>query len=440
MKIGKWVLGILAAVIVLTLAAVATLTLLVDPNQFRDEIEVAVREATDHPFEIRGDLEVSWFPWLAVRMGPARLGSPPGVSSVPLAQWKSMHVGARLIPLLRGELVVDRIRLQGLQMHFVRTADGRTNWDRLIAANGRTRSGQRPLSQIAGIELRDSLLELTDERSGLHLSLLDWRLDAGEWKSGEWVSVRTDFLLTRSPAQERPVGAYVRLSTQAKLAAQADRLELRDTQLSAEMGGGSFAAGVSSELRMPQLVANLSQAAVDIPRFSMRIADADLGGGVTIAADGEELRAHGPLEVKVSSVRKLLVDLGVDMPLPRDTSVLRTLALTTDWAFTGGVLEMRPIAMQLDGTRLTGEVVRSDASDASWRFELHGDRIDLGRYLTTEEREGERFELPVQKLRALRVHGNLRFDRAVLADAQMKNVRLRLVMEDGRVRSASATP
>jgi hypothetical protein len=42
--------------------------------------------------------------------------------------------------------------------------------------------------------------------------------------------------------------------------------------------------------------------------------------------------------------------------------------------------------------------------------------------------------LPLATLRALKVQGELTFDQAWLADAQMKNVRLRLELADGTVK------
>ena len=43
----------------------------------------------------------------------------------------------------------------------------------------------RPAPQIAGLEIRDSALELRDEQLGIQLNVLDWRLDIGEWHSGD---------------------------------------------------------------------------------------------------------------------------------------------------------------------------------------------------------------------------------------------------------------
>jgi hypothetical protein len=72
-----------------------------------------------------------------------------------------------------------------------------------------------------------------------------------------------------------------------------------------------------------------------------------------------------------------------------------------------------------------------------WTINLRGDRIDLGRYVKLEDKSDVPFELPVEALRALRVQGEVTFDEAKLAAAQMKGVRLRLGLEDPSISTAA---
>src|SRR5688572_22647657 len=127
MRIARWVAGIAAGIILLAMAAVIIVTLFVDPNRFKGRIERMVREATGQPFEIRGDLDIAWYPWLALQTGKAQLGETP-----PLLRWESARVGAQLIPLIRGQLIISKIRIDGLQVQLRRAADGKSNWNSLV--------------------------------------------------------------------------------------------------------------------------------------------------------------------------------------------------------------------------------------------------------------------------------------------------------------------
>ena len=394
MRWARWVIGVALGVILLAVAAVVVVTLFVDPNRFKGRIEAMVRETTGRPFEIRGDLDIMWFPWLAVRAGPSQLGNPAGMGGPPLAQWQSARVGARLIPLIRGQLQISRIRLEGPRISLRRTRDGRANWDGLLRASGPPRGGRRGSLQIAGIEIRNGAFEYVDERSQTRLSLANWRLDVDGWRTGRPFSVRTSFLFQNGPRS---------------------------------------AARIPVALNVPkmQLVSSASPS-FSIAEFGLSLADAKFEGSVNLKS-ATPLRADGGLSMQAASLRKFLHDLGIGGPRPRDATMLGPFKMKAQWAANGGAVTVKPIDMSIDQTRFKGELARSAGATPVWSFYLKGDRIVLGRYTDIEDTGPEPFELPTAALQALRVQGVLSFDEAQLADARMKNVRLRVELADGQL-------
>jgi len=99
-----------------------------------------------------------------------------------------LHVRAKLIPLLRGQVAVDRVRLQAPHIYLHRAADGRSNWENLLAhfenpGGQRTRSNAgRPAPEVAGVEIRNGTLEFVDDRSAVHLQLTDCNSTSGRGK------------------------------------------------------------------------------------------------------------------------------------------------------------------------------------------------------------------------------------------------------------------
>jgi AsmA protein len=424
---SRWVIGGMAGLVILAALAIVTLTLLIDPNRFRGEIESRVRAATGRPFDIQGDLEVAWFPWLAVRTGAAQLGNPPGMAGPPLARWQSLRVGVRLIPLLKGQLIIDRVRLEGLQAHLRRTQDGRANWDDLLS--GGADNSERPAPQLAGLEVSDGTLEYVDERSGASVRISKWDLDVGAWRTNAVVPVTTEFMFEDMSAAKSLPTIDLDLRTSVQLAG--GMLSLSESQLSGRVRGMPF------ELAIPQLLAETSPLKLAVSQWTLGVANARLSGSLTADEQGERLRARGPLSITIPSARKFLTDVGVSTSLPRDTDALGELRLTTSWAYVDGAFALKPIALRVDDTAFTGEVVRSNAKEPTWTFDLRGDHIDLARYLITEDKSDEPLELPVDALKAMRAQGTLGFAQARFADTQMKNARLRVVLEDGQVRTSS---
>lgn len=377
----------MAGLVLLAAASVIVVTRFVDPNRFKGRIETAVREATGYPFRIDGDLDLAWFPWLAVQMGPGRLGQEP------LMRWKSVRVGAQLIPLLHGRLVISRVRLEGLHLYLRRARDGETNWDDLFVNRGAAGATTRQPQEIGGVQIREGALEYLDERNGTRIAAADWMLDASEWRPGKPFALDTRFVLQ--------IGAPS--TVRIPIAFEASKIEMQS-----------------------------APAAFAMPEFELSVADARLNGAVVLQ-DLEPLQGHGKVSVQVKSLRKLLADLAIRGPLPRDRTTLGPLRMTSQWVADQGAVAVKPIELELDQTKFNGELSRSNDPAPLWAFNLRGDRIALERYTDVADTSGEPFELPTAALRAMRAQGVLSFDEAQLAQVKMKNLRLRVELTDGRL-------
>ncbi len=74
----KWLVGLIAALVVALIAAVIIIPLVVDPNDYKDEIVAVVKSATGRDLSIREDMELAIFPSLAVRLGGVALSKSIG--------------------------------------------------------------------------------------------------------------------------------------------------------------------------------------------------------------------------------------------------------------------------------------------------------------------------------------------------------------------------
>jgi AsmA protein len=389
-RIAKWTAIIVGGGLLLLVSGIFVITSVIDPNRYRGKVEAIVGDLGGRPLIIEGNLEITWFPWLGVRTGSAHLDNRPGVTGLSIAEWASIAVAAKVLPLLKGEVVIDRIRLQSPHVRLRRDAQGRGNWEDL---GPRRRTPGSPARQegppqIAGIEVRDGIVDYVDELSGLQANLSGLELDMGEWRVGEALPVHARFLVRT--ASLPPNGVWVQVDA-------------------------------------PEIAVRLEPLSVEIPKLSVRIADAHIRGDLAVGtlADGG-IAAHGSTALQVPSVRKLAHDLALDQTLPHDPTTLGALELTTRWGYTNGALAAKPLALKVDGVNFDGWMERSAAPKASWRFELHGDHIDLGRYVNVDSTNKKPFELPVEALRAIDANGSLVFDHAELADSHLTDVRLKV--------------
>ena len=167
-RVARLILLSLAGAICLVVTTVLVVTLVVDPNRYRAPIEAAMRDASGRDFKLAGDIEIAWVPWLALETGKAHLGNPAGFEAPPLLAWDSARVGVRLWPLVKGDLVVDRVRFDGLRVHLHVAKDGRANWQGFGTPRGADADAERTpfIPRNAGLELRNAALDYVNERSG----------------------------------------------------------------------------------------------------------------------------------------------------------------------------------------------------------------------------------------------------------------------------------
>jgi len=132
MKLLKWLLVSVCVLVLLVGAGAAALVYLVDWNDFRDTIQNQTKKHTGRDLVIAGDLSPSVFPWLGVSIGGISLANAEGFGDAPFAQMGSADVKVELMPLLKKQINVRTVELQGLSVDLQRAADGTTNWDDLV--------------------------------------------------------------------------------------------------------------------------------------------------------------------------------------------------------------------------------------------------------------------------------------------------------------------
>ena len=386
MRALRWILAVLAVLAVLLVVAVFAVTRLVNPDDYRAEAQRLVSRYAGSPFVIEGHVRLTWFPWLGVRVGAARLASPPDQPGPDLIDWRSARLSVRLVPLLLHRRVeIGTIELDGADIHLRRDPNGRANWQGLLARSppGAAPSSSPSVPVVGGLILRDATLHYS--QPGLGVDLTHWQLHVSAWRPGSTLAVSTRFVAQGAelPATGVPVAFAVR------------GVRVQATPLS-----------------------------ISAPTISLQIAAAVLRGAARLddAATGPE--GEGSLSLHVPSVRGLIGELGIKARLPKDPGALGALSLSGRWRLHGGTFAIQPLSARLDATRLAGWLRRSAGPEALWTFALSADEIDFGRYLPPTRKHPKPFTLPLAQLRSLHARGTLTIARATIAGATMRDVRL----------------
>jgi AsmA protein len=395
----KWVSLGLGALVALVVLGVLVVVWLVDPNSFKSQIEAAVRDRTGREFALVGDIDLGFFPWLSLRTGEGRFGSPPEFGPEPLVTWKSARLGVKLFPLLRGDVIADRIFLSGADLRLVRRADGSANWLGLGGAQPADSDAKTTRLNVDGLEIENSHLLFIDEGVSRRIEIGDLDLTTDE------ISLGTPFT---------------------------------NTEIAGVLHMDGFPAGVPFRFEVPKVVLPEDFASVDVGDFSVAFGGVEAKGAIR-GALGEHPKLDGRLETNSFDPRALLTSVGIAPPSTTDPTALAAVAFSGNWAFDDGAISIKPFSFALDDTQFTGSFSRTAGADALGEFSLSGNTIDIARYIPPTDPASEPFVLPTAALKELRFRGEIRLEHATLDDIDMKFVTLRLLLDEQGLRSVPKT-
>ena len=137
MKLLKILAGVVGSLLVLGVGAAVVTPMVVDPNDYKPRITALAKEHTGRELTIGGDIKLSVFPWLGVRLEQVSLGNAPGFTPPSFAELDAMHVRVKLMPLLSREIEMDTVEVDGLRLQLARNDQGLTSTELLDRLNDR---------------------------------------------------------------------------------------------------------------------------------------------------------------------------------------------------------------------------------------------------------------------------------------------------------------
>jgi AsmA protein len=438
---GLRIAGIVAAVLVgLLVLAVVLAWLVFDPNEHKDNVQAAFRDATGRELRLEGRLSVSIFPWLAVESGRAVVADRKGFGEKPFASFEHARMGVRLWPLLTARrMEFGPVRVDGLKLNLLVARDGRNNWSDVLerleqrkpADTDQTAPAEDAGSSIASIELRDASVTFADAQAGTRYAVTQWQLETGSLGRGAAVDVETGMRVVRG---DRDLG-HVALRT--RLVTQPERVVLEQTTGELRFPSERRPDGVEVTLQAPRIELENTSRNISVQDLEARLGNAVFTTTLHIVQGDAGPRVGGDLRLAPADLRKLFEHLGLEAPRTRDPQALRQLAADAKLGYVPDRgLRLDVLALRLDDLQLKGRVdVRPDDRFAV-RFDLRGTTFDADRYLPPEDAPDAKAkapkEAPDQKSQGADIAGTVALDRLVVMKLPLQDVRMDLRLRDGR--------
>ena len=437
LKILAIAVGGLIALLVLVLLGV---WLFVDPNHYKGTITRAVRDSTGRELALPGDIKLSVFPWIALELGPASLGNPSGFGSAPFASLQHASVRVRLLPLLRREIEIGRVEVDGLDLRLVKNATGKGNWE---GFGGKSSAPQAPagstaLPELAGLALRNSRISYQDMVAE-HIDMT-----VGRVSPGVAVPIDAKLDLTTGPGAQ-PLALAGNLNVTLDTAKQQYRIA--PLHLEGTVPSKPPASALAWKFSAPDVSLNLSAQTLSAPTFDAQFANAHVSGGLQGRKIVDSPNISGSFKLDAVALRELMTQLGTAAPAMRDAQALDKLAGSGEFSYGGNALRATKLDVRLDDSTLTGNAAITNLDTKAMSFELALDRINLDRYrapvtaapkAAPPKAPAKPTELPNATLKSLQLKGTATIGSLTVSGMNLTQVHVGIDSDGGVTRVAPA--
>ena len=191
-KIFKYFAYSLGGLIGLLVIVIAIVAATFNPNDYKQQIIDLVQAKKSRTLSLEGDIKLAFWPKIGANLGKVSLSEHN--NSAEFAAVNSVKVSLALLPLLKKQLIVDTVYVDGARANIVKYKDGSTNFDDLLSKDDEESLDIK--FDIDGINVTNSAASYSDEATGAKYNISKLNLKSGHVALAQPVDLATDFFIT----------------------------------------------------------------------------------------------------------------------------------------------------------------------------------------------------------------------------------------------------
>lgn len=400
--LGLFLLGLLLIIVALLFA----LTHLFDPNDYKDEIRQIAHDKANLDLQLKGDIGWSLFPWLGLELTDATLASAD-TPDKPFADLRMIGLSVRVMPLLRKEVQMSDIRIDGLNLSLQRDAKGHGNWEGVgrpakpdtddsqsgeqpavaDAPSGElpSKAASQPLKlDIDSLTLSNSRIDYDDVQKGQQFTVENIELKTGGIREGASIPIKfSAFFGTNQPVlrARSEVEGSLRFDRALK------RYQFEDLKLAGEASGEPLKGKTLNFSAQGQLLVDQAANIAEWNGLKLSANQLRALGELKVRELDKDAKLTGGISIAALNLREFLDGIGIELPAMRDAGSLSQFELVSRLNGSSTGLMLENLDLKLDGSSYTGSLGVADIAKQALRADLKGDKLDLDRYLPPKSKE-----------------------------------------------------
>ncbi|MFT6926097.1 MAG: AsmA protein [Psychromonas sp.] len=283
-----------AGLVIVLLAAVVLLMATIDPNDYKQQIQTQVKKSINRDVAINGDISWAFYPQLGFSSGEIELRNPDGFNRENLLKIDQAALGIDLLPLLKGQIQIGELTVNGLVVNLITNKDGSSNLDNMQAAgsaqettpvkdtSGDTESEKSDFFalenlQLAGINLNNAQIEIQDLKAGTSNKANIKQIQLGKFVPGQEtdLSMQTDLVLDNLQAK-------LDLHSKLLLASDFSTLELKQFSLTTLLTGEALPNGKIDSSINTDIKYDLNNAKAELTDLIIKLDQIQLAGELSV--------------------------------------------------------------------------------------------------------------------------------------------------------------
>ncbi len=474
-RLFKFILVFVVVALIALLAFVVTF----DANNYKPQIIEQVENATGRDFKIDGEINLSVFPWVGLKVENVSLGNEKGFKAKQFAAIKQLDVKVNVLPLLKKEVKINIIRLHGLEVSLEVAKDKTNNWSSIAQAKTpdddsvtKTETTEAPVEaavedqaaglpleslQIEGFEFIDAVIRYDDQSSGTVATVSELNLTTSAITFDQPIDVEFG---ARVENNQPAIDTRLSLTTQLSFNKELTKFDLADFVFTIYAKANEFIKQDEQVEIKSNINVLMDDQRVNIKQLQISALGTTTLADVTVAQFLTTPLINGNIEIQSFNAREVAKRAGVNLPEMAKADALNKVALKTKIKLIGEKLQADDFNLSLDGSTLSGWLHVLNISKQQLRYELVFDRLNINDYLppveevsATEKTKAlaekppvddaasteaattgdEKIELPLELMRQLDVQGDFRITSLTAKEYQIKQLLMSLKAKEGLI-------
>jgi AsmA protein len=390
--LGLVILGLLLIIVALGFA----LTHFFDPNDYKDEIRQLARDKAHLELTLKGDIGWSLFPWLGLELHDASVATLTAPTK-PFADLQMLGLSVRVLPLLRREIQMSDVRVEGLNLTLNRDEKGHGNWEDIgrpapitpepAAENAAVdpvkpqpatpeKSSQPVKLDIDSLTINNARIDYSDAKSGRQFTAESIQLSTGAVHESTNIPIKlTSFFSTNQPVMR----AKTELVGQLRFDRALKRYQFEDMRLSGEVSGDPLDGKTVTYAAQGQLLVDMAANVADWNGLKFSANQLRALGELHVRDLDKTPQLSGGLSIAQFNLRDFLEGIGQTLPDMADGS-LNKVELVGRLTGNPTSLAVEDLNMKVDDSTFSGRLAVDDFAKQAVRVQLKADTFDADRY------------------------------------------------------------